>query len=210
MPPAFLFPESDPPPSDLLPEKQSGSGTQQQQQQQHQQQHLQQEPKGTGATESSTGSKDETDASALEKPPLLPPLPEEYTLPDLFPQSHTTALLHNNKMNNNIADGLSKDYNDAYFAHLSEQQNQASMLSAVAAVTTAANINNAYRIANMNNLSPRSSNTAAGAETSQRLDEQENNHVSVMSIQVGQTSPSNVETKMDLSPIHLESYGDLL
>ena len=200
MPPAFLFPESDPPPSDLVPEHQSVSvGAEEQSK----------GSSGSGTTDSASSSStsntpaDETDATAqLEKPPPLPPLPEEYTLPDLFPHSHSL----NNKVNNNIADGgrenASKDYNDAYFANFNDQKN----LSSALATGITANIN-AYHAANINNLSPRASNAAAGAETTHRPDE-ENNHVSIMSIQMGDGSPTNVESKMDLSPIQLESYGN--
>lgn len=99
MPPAFLFPESDPPPSDLVPEHQQHSSSGQNlmsnvafsgmerqssenSQSHHQQQLIQNSP---------MSSVDSVDAS-----PLLMPkasalthqqqlLPEEYTLPDLFP-----------------------------------------------------------------------------------------------------------------------------
>lgn len=123
MPPAFLFPESDPPPSDLVPEHQqqqpstssvsslmsntfSSTAMERQQQQQHhsstenttnnhhqssqqQQQHQQQLLQLSPV---SSASVDSVDASSLL--PKGPSgfnhhhqqlLPEEYTLPDLFP-----------------------------------------------------------------------------------------------------------------------------
>ncbi|CAL8099691.1 unnamed protein product [Orchesella dallaii] len=102
MPPAFLFPESDPPPSDLVPEHQQSSmmnsgfsagqhqsnseGFQNSDSQQHPQQQHQQLLQLSPV---SSASGDSVDAS-----PLLMPkgsgmshqlVPEEYTLPDLFP-----------------------------------------------------------------------------------------------------------------------------
>lgn len=123
MPPAFLFPESDPPPSDLVPEHQQSTnsssistlmstfpsaGVERQHQahsnaentsnqHQHQQQMLQLSPV-------SSASVDSVDATPL----LLHKgsaaghghqqqfLPEEYTLPDLFPP-HPVQSSSNNK-----------------------------------------------------------------------------------------------------------------
>ncbi|ODN04324.1 Apoptosis-stimulating of p53 protein 1, partial [Orchesella cincta] len=84
MPPAFLFPESDPPPSDLVPEhQQSSTGYQNNDSQQHHQQQLLQ------LSPVSSASGDSVDASPLlmHKGPGINHqlVPEEYTLPDLFP-----------------------------------------------------------------------------------------------------------------------------
>jgi hypothetical protein len=84
MPPAFLFPESDPPPSDLIPDQnlnqvQTSSGGEsinetRQQPQQHQK---------------VMNGEDSTDASPLlavkNNNKHFQPAIEEYTLPDLFP-----------------------------------------------------------------------------------------------------------------------------
>lgn len=100
MPPAFLFPESDPPPSDLVPEhqQQHSSILERQQLQQHtstsengaNHQSIQQQQQQLSPGSSASG--DSVDASPIVLPKssglnhhMQQILAEEYTLPDLFP-----------------------------------------------------------------------------------------------------------------------------
>jgi len=115
MPPAFLFPESDPPPSDLIPDHQSSTG-----QNIDAEQKANFNGKNNGQGESPMVLEDTPDAS---------PIPsknnkhhakfgiEEYTLPDLFPtpsSHHANFFSQNNNKGeqhpNNNSNGQVQDF----------------------------------------------------------------------------------------------------
>jgi hypothetical protein len=89
MPPAFLFPESDPPPSDLVPEHSSSqsssntSGAPLEQQQQLTPSFNQAQPNPKQDSDSTDASPSAILIKSMSKSNHQ--LVEEYTLPDLFP-----------------------------------------------------------------------------------------------------------------------------